>query len=210
MAGECCNWSMMKNWCPCMGCTALMEAEFEVQHTIKRAELTAFLCFLTKVIRSIKAHVESKGVIDGLWRGERKCIDPKVGDADLWKKSGKHCTCQSRQKIQWKSEHVKAHRTKKYKKYMSHFEIFLLMAMGKWMSWQRQERCWTKASWRKREQRQCSSSEKRFLQPCSMQPVFAVWWKHGRTVKSSSRSQNKSGFSWTRKRGDETSNGVVC
>ena len=24
------------------------------------------------------------GIIDGLWRGEGKCIDPKAGDADLW------------------------------------------------------------------------------------------------------------------------------
>ena len=25
----------------------------------------------------------------GLWRGERKCIDPKAGDADFWKKLGR-------------------------------------------------------------------------------------------------------------------------
>ena len=43
-----------------------MEAEFEVQRTVKRAELTAFLCFLKRVIGPIKVHVDNKGIIDGL------------------------------------------------------------------------------------------------------------------------------------------------
>ena len=66
----------------------LMEAELEVQvqRTIKRVELTALFCFLKKVIEPIKVHVENKGIIDGLWRGERKNIDPKAGDADMWTK----------------------------------------------------------------------------------------------------------------------------
>ena len=38
-----------------------MEAEFEVQRTIKRAELTAFLCLLKKVMGPIKVHVDKKG-----------------------------------------------------------------------------------------------------------------------------------------------------
>ena len=37
--------------------------------------------------RPIKVHVDNKGTIDGLWRGERKCTDPKAGDADLWTKN---------------------------------------------------------------------------------------------------------------------------
>ena len=43
-----------------------MEAEYEVQRTIKRAELTAFLCFLRKVCGPIKVHEDNKGIIDGL------------------------------------------------------------------------------------------------------------------------------------------------
>ena len=46
-----------------------MEAEFEVQRTIKREEMTAFLCFLRKVCGPIKVHVDNKGTIDGLQRG---------------------------------------------------------------------------------------------------------------------------------------------
>ena len=61
-----------------------MEAEFEVQRTVKRAELTAFLCFLRKVCGPIKVHVDNKGTIDGSRKGEKECIKPRAGDADLW------------------------------------------------------------------------------------------------------------------------------
>ena len=64
---------------PLHGMYGSMEAKF----ANKRAELTAFLCFLKKVIGPIKVHVDI-GIIDGLWRRERKCIDPKAGDANLW------------------------------------------------------------------------------------------------------------------------------
>ena len=42
-----------------------MEAEFEVQRTIKRAEL-AFSCLRNRVIGSIKVYVDNKGIISGL------------------------------------------------------------------------------------------------------------------------------------------------
>ena len=61
-----------------------MEAEFEVQRTIKRAELTAFSCLLRKVRGPIKIHVDNKGIIDGIRRPEKECIKPRAGDADLW------------------------------------------------------------------------------------------------------------------------------
>ena len=61
-----------------------MEAEFEVHRTIKRAELTAFFCLLRKVSGPIKVHVDNKGIIDGLRKGEKECIKPRAADADLW------------------------------------------------------------------------------------------------------------------------------
>ena len=79
-----------------------MEAEFEVQRTIKRAELTAFFCLLKKVIEPIER----------LWKGERKCIDPKVGDADLWIKIWEELHMQISKEIWVKVEYVKAHRTR--------------------------------------------------------------------------------------------------
>ena len=60
------------------------EAESEVQRSRKKAELTAVRCLLKKVFGPTLVHVDNKGVIDGLWRGEMKCVDPKANDADLW------------------------------------------------------------------------------------------------------------------------------
>ena len=45
--------------------------------------LTAFLCLLKKVIGPIKAHVDNKGINDGSRKGEKECIKPRAGDADL-------------------------------------------------------------------------------------------------------------------------------
>ena len=61
-----------------------MEAALEVQRANKRAGLTAFLCLSKKVFGPVKVHVDNKGIIDGLCRGERECIKTKAGDADLW------------------------------------------------------------------------------------------------------------------------------
>ena len=89
-SGAACGWSAVQldddeKMDPLHGMYGPVEAEFGVQRTIKRAELTAFLCLLKKkVIGPIKVHVDNKGIIDGPWRGERKCIDPKAGDGDLW------------------------------------------------------------------------------------------------------------------------------
>ena len=74
---------------PLHGMHGLLDAALEDQRTIKGTELTAFLCFLKQVIGPIKVHVDNKGFVDGLWRGERKCIDPEAGDADLWKNLGR-------------------------------------------------------------------------------------------------------------------------
>ena len=78
---------------PLYGMYGSMEAEYEVQRTIKRAstikraELTAFLCLLRKVIGPTKVHVDNKGTIDGLRKGEKECIKPRAVDADLFMKS---------------------------------------------------------------------------------------------------------------------------
>ena len=68
---------------PLHGMYGSMAAEFEVQRTIKKAEMTAFLCLLKRVIGPTRAHVDNKGIVDGLRRGERECIKPRAGDADL-------------------------------------------------------------------------------------------------------------------------------
>ena len=85
-------------------------------------------------------------------------------------------------------ERVKVHRTKKDKKEMSHFEKFVtegsenadeLAKVGAMFD----EGCMA-------EMRAKTVQQER---PCSMQRAFTVWWKNGRIVKSSSRSQKKGG-----------------
>ena len=102
-----------------------MDAEFEVQRTTKRAELTAFLCLLKKVIGPIKVLVDNKGIIDGLWKGNRTCIHPKAGDADLWIKIWEELHLLTSKEILVEVEGVKAHRTKRDKKDISHFDEFV-------------------------------------------------------------------------------------
>ena len=124
-----------------------------------------------KVIGPIKVHVDNKGTTDCLWRGQGKCIDPKAGDADLWIRILEELhVLMSREKLV-EVEHVKAHRTKKDKTDMSHFEKFA-----------------TDGNERTDERSACSPA------------VFTAWWKNGKIVWSSSRSQKKSAMSWIRTR----------
>ena len=64
-------------------------------------------------------HVDNKGIIDGLWRGERNCIDPKAGDADLWIKISEALHRLVSKEMLVEVERVQAHRTKNDKKEMS-------------------------------------------------------------------------------------------
>ena len=81
-----------------------------------------FHYFLKKVIGSINVCVGNKGVLDGLWRGERKCIDPNTGDADLWIEIWEELHSLAAGEIQVEVEHVKAKCTKKD---MLHCEQFV-------------------------------------------------------------------------------------
>ena len=69
--------------------------------------------------------VDNKGIIDGLWRGERKRFDPKARNADLWIKIWEELHFLVSKGISVEVEHVKANRTKIDKKDMSQFEKFV-------------------------------------------------------------------------------------
>ena len=94
---------------PLHGMYGSMEADFEVQRTIKRAELTAFLCFLRKVCGTIKVHADNKGIIDGLRRVEKECSKPRARDADLWLKIWEELYELAKRGILVEVAHVKAH-----------------------------------------------------------------------------------------------------
>ena len=121
MVGQWYSLIPMKRW-PLYGMYGSTEAEFEVQRTVKRAELTAFLCLLERVIMlsqesvigPIKVHVDNKAMIDGLRIGEKECIKPRVGGPDLWE-NWEELHGLAGRGILVEVEHVKVHRTKKGK-----------------------------------------------------------------------------------------------
>ena len=72
-------------------------------------------------IGPIKVHMDHK--FDGRWRGERKCMDLKAGDADVWIKIWEELHRLRSEDIIVEVEHVKAHRTKKGEKHVAVREI---------------------------------------------------------------------------------------
>ena len=174
---------MMKRWCPSWD-VCLNGAELEVQRTIKRAELTAFLCLLKRVVGPIKVHVGNKGIIDGSRKGENKCIKPRAGDADLWIQIWEELHGLAERGILVEVEHVKAHRTKKEKTNMSQFERFV-----------------TEGNVKVNELAKGGA----LLDEGFTEDVYAALQYAaslhclGRTVKGSNPSRKKSEFSWLRR-----------
>ena len=67
----------------------------------------------------------NKGIIDGSRQGEKECVKPRAGDADLWIKIWEELHHFVSREIVVEVEHVKAHRTKTDKKDMSKIEKFV-------------------------------------------------------------------------------------
>ena len=65
---------------PMHGMYGTLDAELDLQLTIKRAELTAFLCLTRKAIGPTMVHVDNKGIIDGLWRREMRLALSPIKD----------------------------------------------------------------------------------------------------------------------------------
>ena len=59
-----------------------MEPEFEVQRTVKRAELAAFLCLLKKVTGPIKVHVDNTELLQAK-SGRCRFTDQNLGRTAL-------------------------------------------------------------------------------------------------------------------------------
>ena len=81
--GKCdaCGWSVVQldhdeEMGPMHGMFGTLDAELEVQRAIKRAELTAFVCLFRKTIGLTTVHDDSKGITNGLWKGEMNCVVP--------------------------------------------------------------------------------------------------------------------------------------
>ena len=80
----------------------------------------------------VKVHVDSKGIIDALWRGERKCVDPKAGDTDLRIKMLEELHLFMSKEILMEVEHVKT-------AWRKHFEKFVTERNEKADGWQTQK-----------------------------------------------------------------------
>ena len=157
-------------------CPSRVEAEFEVQRNIKRAELTAFSCLRNRVIGSIKVYVDNKGIISGL-RERRKIVhqansgrcrfmDQNLGRTALFGRKG----------ILVEVQHVKAHHTKKRKeRYDALMRSSSPKAMRRPMSWQKKEHYWTQGLWQKQDRKLCSRRGRRCTQLCSMRPASTAW-----------------------------------
>ena len=76
-----------------------------------------------KVIGLTMVHVDNKGIIDGLWKGEMECIGPKAKDADLWIVIREELHKLRSKEILIEVEHVKAHSTEKERQRMTHISI---------------------------------------------------------------------------------------
>ena len=64
-----CGWSVVRldhdeEMGPMRGMYGTLDAELEVQRTIKRSELTVFSCLLRKGVGLTTVHVDNKGIID--------------------------------------------------------------------------------------------------------------------------------------------------
>ena len=93
--------------------------------TIKRAELTAFLCLLKKVTGPIKVHVDNKGVIDGLRKEKRNASSQEREMQNYGKNIWEEIHGLVERGILVEAEHVKAHRTKKEQTNTQQFEKFV-------------------------------------------------------------------------------------
>ena len=85
----------------------------------------AFLCLLRNAVGLTMVHVDNKGIVDGRWRSDMRCIGPRANDADLWIMIWEELHRFHQEGILVEVEHVKAHRTKKGMQQMSLFERFI-------------------------------------------------------------------------------------
>ena len=109
---------------PMHGMYGTLDPGLEVQRTIERAELTAFIRHFRRKVDPTTDHFDNKGIIDGLWRGEMKCIGPKAKDADLWLCIWEEVRRIHQEGVLLEVEHVKAHRSKKDVQEIKLFEQF--------------------------------------------------------------------------------------
>ena len=171
-----------------------MEAEFEVQRTTKRVELTPSSACSKKWLDPSRCMSTTKELLTGFGEEKESAIKPRAEDADVWIKIWEELHYLAERGILVEVEHVKAHPTKKEKKEMSHFEKFV-----------------TEGNEKADEMAKAGATldrgfvaDARAVTVQERQEVYAALQyaasfhrpeKNGKTVKSSGRNQKKSGIS---------------
>ena len=96
-------------------------------------------------------------------------------------------------------EHVKAHRAEKDKHDMMQFEKFVADGDGKGDELAKEGAMLDEGFMAKTRAKTVQQEREECTQLCSSKPAFTAWWRNGKIVQKSSRSQKKSGPLWTRK-----------
>ena len=103
----------MKNWDRCTGCMERWKQGSRYSALSRGLSERPFRVSSKTGIGLTKVHVDNKGIIDGLWKGEMNCIGPKANDADLRIEICEDLHTLRSQEILIEIQHVKTHRTQK-------------------------------------------------------------------------------------------------
>ena len=207
-AGKCgaCGWSVVQldydeELGPLHAMYGSMEAEFEVPRTVKRPQLTTCLCFLKKVIGPIK--VACRHNMNHRWSMEKRkenALIRRLAMLICGSESGKKMHVLMSREILVEVEHAKAHRSKKDKKEMSHFEKLVTKGNEKADELAKAGAMLNEGYVAQVRAKTVQQERAEVFAALQYAASFHCLMEEGKIVKSSSRSQNNSGCSWIRKR----------
>ena len=167
--GQWCSSITTRRWCQCTGCTQRwMPSLRYIQRTIKRGESAAFLCFVRKGNGPTMVHVDNKGINDGLWRGETRCIGPKAKDATCGSRFGEKCTEFIKKAYCWNSSTSGRIATRSRSSKCRSPNMLSLRVVRKQMSKQKNGAMTDGGVMAQRK-------ERRSMRLCNVHPSFSVW-----------------------------------
>ena len=117
-------------------------------------------------------HVGKKGIIDGFWTGELKCIGPRAKVADLWIALWVELNNLHAKETVIEVEHVKAHGIEKERQQMSLSEKFVTDGNEKADEFAKTGAMLDEG---------CVDQEREVC--AALQPVFIGRWKNGKSLR---------------------------
>ena len=178
---------------PMHGMYETLDAELEAQRTVNRSVLAAFECLLTGVIGPTKVYVDNKGIVDGTWRGEMRCIGPRAKDADLWIMIWENRTEFIKKACYWKLSTSKLIASNRKCGKCCFFEKFITEGNEKADELAKEGARLDGGDMAHVRAITIQQEREEVFQLCNMQRASIVWWKNGKIVRSLRQSQKKSG-----------------